>query len=314
MSAVAELVCRAWHETLDAAPGDTPWEEAGGDSLATLHLVYRLEQLLGRNLAFDLIHPDMTAAAMAAAIDDDAVTADAGLPRVFLLPGILGDGPSLAAFRRYLAPRIHLELIAPPGAGDPAALLGDVRACARRAAEAIMLRQPDGPLRVAGYSFGGCIALEAVADLVAAGRDVALAGVFDSAFGDAVLGLPRRPWRQRARRLAGQAASRAMAWDAGRRAGLRLADRLAPARSLALRRFVLRRFGTDARLRWQPRPLTVPLFLALSDEFAPVMGPVWQRLYPQVAVTRVPATHFGLFRGDALPVVAEAFAAAVAAG
>jgi len=312
MSAVVELVRRAWRETLDASPGDASWEEAGGDSLATLHLVYRLEQLLGRGLALDLIQPEMTLATMAAAVDRGTVAADDGLPCVFLVPGVNGDESGLVRFRRALAGDMRFELVEPLRLETPARLLTDVAAAGRIAAAEIARRAPVGPLLVAGYSFGGGVALEAAAALIAAGRTVALVAVLDTAFGDAVLGPPRLEWRRRWRRRLRDVATSVVAHDGLRRLVIRLAERIAPGRALALRQLLMRWLRTRARLRWRPSPVEAPFWVVLSDEFAPRTEAAWGRHFPHVTIVRIRATHLSLIRGEGLPVLTRAFADAVA--
>ena len=310
---LAVVVRRAWRETLGTQGDQGSWEEMGGDSLATLHLAYRLEQLLSRTVPLELLRPEMTATQLVGALGESASAVALGdAPPVFLLPGLLGDGPSLVRFRRRLEGHIRFEVVAIADADLAARTLGDIAATACQVAATIAARQPEGPVCIAGYSFGGSVALAVAAELLDTGRDVAHVAVFDTAFGDALLGLPRPPLRRRLRRLGGRALSRLLAWDGGRRRMLTALDRLAPRSALAVRHFVLRRFRTDARLRWHPRPVNVPIFVALSDEFAPFAGPVWRRLYPHAKVTPVAATHFGLLEGEALEIVAAAFANFVA--
>ena len=63
---VADVVRNAWVTTLPGPFDPTlTWEEAGGDSLASLQLLLVLEKALCRKLSFDAIAPDMTVADMA---------------------------------------------------------------------------------------------------------------------------------------------------------------------------------------------------------------------------------------------------------
>ena len=309
---IATAVRTAWRETLADAPDDPAlaWEEAGGDSLATLHLVYRLEQLLGRALSFELVQPEMRPQDLVAALGNDAAPVAGDAPCVFMLPGQYGDEPSLAAFRLGFAGRIRFELIAPPGLDAPAVVLGDLPAIGRTAAAAIARLQPEGPLLLAGYSFGGSVAVEAAAALVAAGRTVALVAVLDAAFGM----MPRGSTLRRRLRLgAGRVALRMVSFDRARGLGLGLADRFAPRRALAIRRLVLRRFRTEARLRWAPVPAPTRLFVAVSDEFAPHTAHRWPLLSGDCELLRLPTTHHGLIRGDAVVPLSAAFERAVMA-
>ncbi|QXQ07500.1 alpha/beta fold hydrolase [Sphingosinicellaceae bacterium] len=311
----AAAVRQAWGELLADAPPGLPWDVAGGDSLATLHLIYRLEQLLGRTLSFEVMQPDMTQVALIAALDaeadaDAAVAGPVGV-RVFLLPGLYGDEPGLAAFRRGLSGRVAFELVDPPGIETPATVLADLRATAALAARDIDRRQPGGPLIVAGYSFGGSVALEAAAQLMAAGREVALVVILDSAFGDAVLGPRALRWQRRWRRPVEDALDWIIARDRLRSLALALTGRVAARRVVRLRRKMMHRLRTGARMAWLPSPLTAPMLIVISSEFAPVTAAIWAGYYPQADVRRIAATHHGLIRGEGLPGLIDAVGAAV---
>ena len=60
--AVREAVKRAWTEVLDedSFRSDLPWDQAGGDSLQTLRLWFRIEEMLGARLSFDAMKSDAT--------------------------------------------------------------------------------------------------------------------------------------------------------------------------------------------------------------------------------------------------------------
>ncbi len=309
---LASAVRTAWREALADSPDDPAlaWAEAGGDSLATLHLVYRLEQLLGRALSFELVQPEMRPHELVAALGEAVRTPSGDAPCVFLLPGQYGDEPSLAAFRLGFAGRLRFEVIPSPGLDTPAAVLGNLAAIGRQAAAAIDALQPSGPLLLAGYSFGGSVAVEAAAALVAAGRNVALVAVLDAAFGS----MPRGSTLRRQLRLGvGKAALRIVSFDGARRLGLTVADWLTPRRALTIRRLVLRRFRTEARLRWQPLPAQTRAFVAISDEFAPHTADRWPQLFADCEMLRLPTTHHGLIRGDAVAPLSVAFERAVMA-
>jgi acyl-coenzyme A synthetase/AMP-(fatty) acid ligase/thioesterase domain-containing protein len=184
---VAWAVSRAWRRSFGrrSLAADESFEAAGGDSLALLRLAYDIEQRLGAFtfLPLDLFSPDMRPSEMAAAIAHAGAAAPPapGRPLVHLLPGLNGDEPLLSLFRADLADR--LLAVTPPYPDwreqrDATASLDELAdgMAARIAAEV-----PDGPIRLAGYSFGGVVAAAAAARLVAAGRDVAFLGLLDTA-------------------------------------------------------------------------------------------------------------------------------------
>ncbi len=312
VAAVLDLdaeVCAAWTATLGEAPGGLAWEEVGGDSLATLHLLFRLEQRLGRTLSLDLMQPGMTAAGLAAALRDAEAGGASDRPCLFLVPGILGDEPGLAALRRGLVGGLRTEVVSLPGVDTPAAVLRDMAATGVAVACEIDRRQPGGRLLLGGYSFGGSVALEAAAALAAKGREVALIAVLDATFGATML---RRPPPQSWRRRAGRMLLALMSWDTGRRSAVALVDRLRPKKALAVRRRMLRRLRSEARAGWRLAVTRAPVFLVLSEEFADGEA-LWRALCPNCDLLQLPGDHHGLIRGSALPVLAERLERAVLA-
>jgi thioesterase domain-containing protein/acyl carrier protein len=303
---VAAVARRAWSEVLErpCIEAET-WEEAGADSLASLHLLLALEKALGRKLSFDLIQPDMRLADLVQALApaSSAAAADAAAATVFLLPGIFGDEPRLAAFRRAFGTRLRFAVLEHHDVTAPRALLCDLVAAGVRAACEIDERQPEGPILLAGYSFGGCVAFEAAAQLEAAGRSVAFLGILDAR--PSASRQSSRHWLRR-RLLTGVGR-----FDALRGVLLGLVARLRPSRSLAARRRLLAHFRAQALDRWKPAPLRRPALLVASDEFAEAIVAPWSRLCPGLRVVRVPGSHVSLFEPAALESVAPAFESAV---
>lgn len=313
---VAEIeaaVRTAWADTLGVPAGDTGWEEAGGDSLATLHFVYRLEGLLDRQLSFDLFLPELTPAELAAAIAAEPAEQGDDRPTMFLFPGVYGDEPALAAFRAAVAKTARFSLIEPVGFEQPTRVLLDVPATAVVLADEVERRQPEGPVMVGGYSFGGGVAYAVASELTARGRSVALTVVLDGALGEA-MGVPgdRVDFRHRVRHQLGRVLGRLAGWSKARVLAFRLTDRAMPQRSLYLRRRLTRIYRTEARHRWRPAPTCGRVLLVMSEEYANRSGPVWRSLCPRARAIVLPAHHNAIFRGASLPLLCDAFESAVA--
>ncbi len=168
------------------------WRETGADSLLTLQFLVRLEQALKLPLSFDMFTLDMTVGEIIQAIEKsqqapqdskDAQAGPADLLTLFLVPGILGDEPTLAEFRRSLAGKLNFETLQIVDLDQPASILCSMSATAADLVRQINERQPDGPLYLAGYSLGGMLAFQAACDLTAAGRDVRFVCVMDAMYG-----------------------------------------------------------------------------------------------------------------------------------
>lgn len=350
-----DVVRRAWTDALPNAPfdPDTSWEAAGADSMRSLHLVLNLERSLDRKVSFDLISRHMTARTLARVLSEPATAAPADAPTVFLVPGVFGDGPILADFRRSFGRDVRFVVVDLPDMETAFAVHADLPATGRRVGDAIDRQAPHGPLQLAGFSFGGLVAFEAARHLVDLGRDVVLVGLLDSFAHGGGLNLPEH--RDAAEQAAANGADPNMAPpDRNADAGGGLLARVAPRRGegvlayaervafgLSLkfdridlaRRITLaghRRLNQDQMIgrrkivlglgrmravdRWTPAPLDVPVFLACTADGERRGSPVgWSALCPRLSVLRVPGGHFDLFAPPALAILTPAFHAAVIA-
>jgi thioesterase domain-containing protein len=309
----------AWTKTLPHAgfAAGQSWEACGGDSVLALGLLLRLENALGRRLNFELITPEMTPPDLVRALQAGCNTPDKAMATVFLLPGMYGDDPMLADFRRSFEGRIHFETLDLPAPGCASALLTSVPAMAACAARDILRRSPDGPVVLAGYSLGAAVAYETAQLLRAGGRSVALLALLDAPFKapndfghDTLAGMwgvlrhdPRGVVRVGAQVLRRSAL--------GRRLMLRAFSRWRPSGHPRARRFVVSYLAMRALDCWRPAPAGEPVFACVSDALAATSVPRLQDLAPGSRVLVVPGGHMDLFRGPALERLVSEFQAAV---
>ena len=309
-------VHKAWMQALETEQCDftQSWEEAGGDSLATLHLLLLIERALACKLTFDMMRPEMRVGDLVALLRLGSPAPADALRLVHLVPGLFGDEPRLATFRQALAGRIGFHVVPIPDLRQPATILGDMLRIAALTARDIQARQPAGPILLAGFSFGGCVAFETARALIAAGRQIAFLGLLDPPVGRAAAGTAR-PWMRRlGPRTVGLAVTRWIcSWDAGRRACLSLAKRMRLSVQIALRQYVYLAFLDHARNRWSPATLAADTWLAVSAQFAPDTLSIWQRLCPRLRVVHVPGAHLDICRAPAVEALILAFERAVRA-
>lgn len=183
-----KAVARAWVRVLHrhTLRADLPFDEAGGDSLRLIRLIFEIESQCGITLELAPFSGDLRPSDMARALDrylskpaDEDADVEA-VPDVFLLPAIGGDDPRLVNFRAECCSALQVELVelgdwpelTAPGC-DMSALVGSL-------AQKIMHRAPSGPLRLAGWSYGGLLAVAVASVLCKAGREVAFLGIFDT--------------------------------------------------------------------------------------------------------------------------------------
>jgi thioesterase domain-containing protein/acyl carrier protein len=308
------LVRRAWVETLARrADPDLTLEANGADSLTTVLLLLRLEQVLGRKLSFDLFQPDATIRSLARSLASSRPAAP--MPTLFMLPGLYGDDPRLARLRRRLADKIRVEMLEPPGLDAPGSLLRDLAATAAIVAREIQRRQPSGDIRLAGFSFGASVAFAAAHHLIASGRTVAMLYLIDGLLDPDMdlLDLPDnftpRPWPLP---LLKRGAIKLAATDRMRWLMLRQVRRFAPPRhQITVRKMMLRHLGNEAIRAWRPTPLALDVNIAVSERYAGRTVPRWRDLADEISVLVLPGRHLDSFEPPAIDVLAKALRQAV---
>jgi len=316
---VEAAVREAWRLTLPDAPPDarTTWAEAGGDSLAALHLALRLEAGLGRTVPLELITTETTVPALATRLSTRKQAPRChGFP-VFLVPGHLGDSASWAPIRQAVGSTVAFETAAMPDLESATAGLEDLEWTAQRVAEDIMQRQPSGGLVLAGYSFGACVAHETARQLAAAGRHVARLVLLDpwipepaGAGARPVLDAARKAWRLLIRQR--QKPAEYLQWlgfvllfhlgarEAARRLLRAPGRRLEPLSQLRRRIHFLGQVRVKALLNWRPQPVRSPVLLAISDQHAEQRMAIWLALCPDHELVRLRGGHGDVFTPEAV--------------
>nr|WP_083401962.1 non-ribosomal peptide synthetase [Pseudofrankia saprophytica] len=191
-----EAVASIWARVLnlDTVGIHDDFTELGGDSLAAQDVAARLASELGVRLPTSALAQAPTVAELTAFVSRSSADADtlrhpdvmplrtggAGTP-LFCFAGAGGLAIamlSLAANFSGERPVYGLQAHGLERRGVPD---WSVRAIARRHARHIRLLQPAGPYLLLGHSFGGLVAFEAAHQLRAAGEEVALLTIVDSA-------------------------------------------------------------------------------------------------------------------------------------
>ncbi len=343
---IAASVRDAWQHVAPHLPYDPKrnWLDAGFDSLKMMELVLRLEHSLDVKISYDMLNQDLTVNDFVRALSGAAAAEDEGCATVFLVPGVFGDEPILARFRASLRQIVRFETLDLPEVDQPARILGSIDATAAFMVREILQRQPEGPLRVAGYSFGGLVAHTIARQLQAAGREVDFVCIIDGVLNTprgtgpsdfdpstakveagpvpspsrSVLGQVKHLFRRRAisdrDHVKFEICIRLHLYEAARRVLMGAAHRRSYHWFDVHRRRLLMRVRGWAIHHWQPECCDIPTVLFTSEDFGRFGSIVdWRALAPRLQVHAVPCAHTRIFDPPALSVVNPLFVAALMA-
>jgi thioesterase domain-containing protein/acyl carrier protein len=310
-NAVEVQLMRIWEQILDVSPIGMRdnFFALGGDSLAAVHLVDRVEQLFGRQLPPDILwYQEGTIESLARALVDDSgpplwsgpVPIKAtGKRRPLFCPHVVGGHlffyDNLA---RHIAQDQPLYGLPARGLDGKAPPDTQIEAMAAHCIRGMKQVQPRGPYRLAGYCSGGAIAFEMARQLHAQSETVELLALCDSlAPGFRPMELARTTW------------------DFLRLKNVRLVQQ-------RLYRFVLQNLGLSrlrkfrtvteahywAHLSYRPRPYPgrAILFRASrsDDSDSPSLG--WARLATAgVDIYIIPCGHAAMVKEPTVRVLAE---------
>ncbi len=306
---------------------DDDFFDRGGHSLLAVMMLQELQNTLGLNLAPDLLFEHTTVRALA----EEARSSMSRLPRPIPLSEAR-DKPALymllgVQLYRPIAKRLEghysvygvysgreLIMLESP---DQAPTVPEL---AREYVEIIRRRQPNGPYRLAGISFGGIVAYEVAQQLHASGAEVDFVGLIDAILPERSvrfrLGQLARlftlPWRDIVRVVAGRMQSRVAAL-LGRRPKSEFArydpqERLAPIDDL--RQEAYARAAAHYVAQIQPFAGNVELIVAgrrlVGDPLqSPDCG--WRSRVSSVGVHLLDSDHLGLVEEPNVASVAKIF-------
>jgi acyl-coenzyme A synthetase/AMP-(fatty) acid ligase/thioesterase domain-containing protein len=261
----------AWSKVFGTASwaANTQLSDTGGDSLDAMRLWLLIEQALGRRLLMDVLDADPKPSEIAAHLERqlDLGSSDQGQV-VFLMTPAEGDSPGLAHFRSALGNQIRFSLIKYPDWRNMIDAGSSFEALVEAAVHQICEQTHEhDSCYLAGYSFGGFVAMESARRLADHNRHVSFLGLIDTR--------TERPTGTRRTRkvpvafaIAGKIMSALIRLSAFR--PLKLMGQIAtllPAKSAFTLEFMLNaRLRTRSLGRFQLKPLNTPVTLFRSDE------------------------------------------------
>jgi thioesterase domain-containing protein/acyl carrier protein len=197
---IPEALADLWRELLGVGtvgPHDD-FFELGGHSLLAVQLGTRIREVFGIDFPQQRLLEHRTLARLGAFIQERTrgvpvpaasegsplmVELNRGNPRrrpLFLLHPVGGTVFTYQALARLLDPELPIYAIRARGLEPGELPAGNIEAMARLYLEAVRTRQPSGPYRLAGHSFGGVVAYEMAQQLLARGELVETLMLLDS--------------------------------------------------------------------------------------------------------------------------------------
>jgi acetoacetyl-CoA synthetase len=186
------LLTAIWERQLQRSPirTDENFFDLGGDSLLAITLFLEIAKATGRDLPITTIYEAPTIAELAVILGRDATpqfsplvlmkAGDDDLPPVFIAHGLGGNVMEIFPLAKRVQsgqPIYAIQAKGVDGAGIPHERVEDM---AQFYLDAIRQVQPHGPYFLAGYSFGGLVALEMAQRLLEESETVAFLGMLDT--------------------------------------------------------------------------------------------------------------------------------------
>lgn len=286
---VERSIAAVWAELLNVATvgRHDDFYDLGGQSVVAMEVGARLEREIGIAIPPHVLLRASTVASLAHAIDRGAhsldeldLQADGPGPPLFLLPGVAGTTARMAKVAAHLCGQrrvIGLEAMSLRADIPPH---DRVSSAAATMAQRVQRLQPEGPLLLGGYSFGGLLAFATARELERRGRHIAGVFLFDSR--PPAVG----PWRSRLRQ--GLRYQR-MRWAVRirrhrqRGTGTNVAE-LDRARATKDANFV-------AWARYRPTPWSGPVTWFRTGDLTEIGSGHWGSVAPNVRVIDIPGDH-----------------------
>jgi acyl-coenzyme A synthetase/AMP-(fatty) acid ligase/thioesterase domain-containing protein len=326
-SRVHDAVALAWTTIAGEASfrANTPWDEAGGDSLSALHLWCLIEETLGTRLVINSLELNATPTTLIAEVEKQLASSQAAAstaPLVFFLPSADGDTPLQAQFRAAFHHQIRFEVVQYPQWRDMISAGADFAVLISAAVDQIILSGCDD-IFLAGFSFGGFVASEVARRLIELNRRVAFVGLIDTQFG-----FQLHPQESRFEKLGNLARKILFNPTALEVTWFKFLARHSAFKALRWFGELSRRLPAKAAFRWQYRinyhlrvqamhrfsigPIDAPTWLFRTDEFPQSSAQsTWGRLAKHLEIIPVGGTHMSILRPPARERLCRQFLRAV---
>jgi len=322
----------AWTDVFDRDSyiADLPLSQTSGDSLDVLRMWLLIEKSLGMQLFMHVLESDPTPSQLTAALEQQLFAFPSGAaldppaaPLVFLMTPAEGDLANLAHFRFVLKDRIRFVTIEYPGWRELIDAGASFEALADAAVAQICRQSREDELcLLAGYSFGGLVALETARRLVERGRRIGFLGLIDTRPARplgilqerSVISVPNFMPAFRPSKIIGKIISLLILMSAFRllKAFGQLATSLSAKRAFTIEFVLNTRLRKASLRRFLIKPLQVPITLYRSGENSSTpLDNGWSAFCSQVAVVAVGGSHQSILEPPFLDILSKRFLSAV---
>jgi thioesterase domain-containing protein len=276
-----------------------------------------IEKTFGKRLLMDVLQSDPTPSQLSAAIERQLCAADVKPSQsVFLMLPAEGDSPTLSHFRAVLKDQIRFVLIEYPGWREMIDAGAGFEAIVDAAVAQICGQSRENEFcLLAGYSFGGLVAVETARRLTERGRQVGFLGLIDTRVERPPDSGEKRSV-SRPLKVVGKVISALILASAF--GPLKIMGQLAtllPAKRAFTIEFMLNtRLRTRSLHRLQLKPLGLPITLYRSSEHpSTLLDNGWSAYCDRLAVVPIGGTHHSILEPPFLDSLRTRFLEAVEA-
>ncbi|GAB3718226.1 hypothetical protein GCM10027592_60940 [Spirosoma flavus] len=187
-----KLIARIWAEGLgmEKVGIDSDFFELGGHSMIAVQVMTQLEKETGRRLPLStlLTYPTIRKLAQLVQTEEQpttwkslvAIRPQGNKVPIYIIHGIGLNLLNFSGLVNYMNPEQPIYGLQARGLDGKEEPLDNMEAIASAYLEEVMQQNPDGPYAIAGYSFGGYVALEMARQLKEMGKEVKLLAMFDT--------------------------------------------------------------------------------------------------------------------------------------
>ena len=182
-----------WEElfqTQNISITDDFFNDLGGSSLVAIQMMSYIERDKGKQLPLVSVFDYRTIEELARLLNDPemfsgasplvAIRSTGDWPPVYLIPGDNLNVINFGGMARHMNERQPVFGLLPKGIDGKQEPLDTIEAIAAYYNQAMMKHDPEGPYAIAGYSFGGYVALEMARQLQEMGKKLLVTGLFDT--------------------------------------------------------------------------------------------------------------------------------------